>query len=55
MLDIRLNKVATGVLMFANTLAKEYHSGTPLRDLPGDRQCELAVEAKDRLDRYKEQ
>jgi len=55
MIDPRLSKLSTGVLMFANTLAIEYHSGTPLRDLPGERQCELAVEAKRRLDRYKEQ
>jgi len=55
MLDTRVAKVSLGVLMFADRLAKEYHGGTPLRDLPNDRQSELAVEAKRRLDRYKEQ
>ena len=54
MLDTRVAKESLGVLMFADRLAKEYHSGTPLRDLPNDRQFTLAVEAKDRLNRYKE-
>jgi hypothetical protein len=51
----QLQKVSNGVLNFANRLAIEYHAGTPLRDLPDYRQMELAQEARQRLDRYKEQ
>jgi len=54
MLDTRVAKESLGILMFADRLAKEYHAGTPLRDLPADRQFALAIEAKDRLNHYKE-
>ena len=54
MLDTRVAKESLGVVMFADRLAKEYHGGTRLRDLPDDRQFALAIEAKDRLNRYKE-
>jgi hypothetical protein len=55
MLDPRVAKAPLGALMLANTLAKQYHNGTPLRDLPNYRQLDLVVEAKDLLERYKEQ
>jgi hypothetical protein len=55
MLDPRIVREPVGVLMLANTLAIEYYSGTPLRDLVDYRQLDLVQEAKDRLERYKEQ
>ena len=55
MLDPRITREPVGVLMFANTLAIEYYSGTSLRNLPDYRQIELVAEAKEKLARYKEQ
>lgn len=50
-----LGRVSVGILMGAQRLAEERHSGARLRDLPESQQRDLCTAAADRLERYKEQ
>lgn len=55
MLDPSVAKEPVGVLKLANTLATERYNGTPLRNLEARYQRDVVIDAKDMLERYKEQ
>ena len=55
MLALQILNESAGALALANTLAQERYNGVPLRDLDPRYQMDLVLDAKDMLERYREQ